>query len=248
MFEFIVIFFTALVATALSSMSGGGASVINIPVLLWLGIPFPLAMSAQKVSSAFWVLPAAYNYLIDRKINWRFLIIFSLVGLIGAYLGVAVILKTDQRIMEIVVGILILLLVAYTYFKKDIGLTEHKVYSKSRRLLAYPGSLVLGFYESIFGSGNGILMAILTFYTRGFDFIDALGYYYAAAFAWVVFAAGLLITKGYFSLTVMIPIVAGSLIGGYFGSKYAKYKGNEFIKIVFVLFGAVLGIKLLLGF
>ena len=150
--------------------------------------------------------------------------------------------------MEIVVGILILLLVIYTYIKKDVGLKESKVYSKTRQMMVYPFALILGFYESIFGSGNGILMSIVTFYTKGFDFIDALGYYFAVAFAWVVFAAGLLIAKGYFSWSIIIPIVTGSLIGGYIGSRYAKYKGNKFIKIVFVVFGSILGIKLLFGF
>jgi len=248
MFEGLIIFITALVATALSSMSGGGASVINVPVLLWLGIPFPLTMAAQKVSSSFWVLPAAYNYLKGRKINWLFLVVFSSIGLIGSYLGVLVVIKTDQRMMELAVGILILLLVAFTYFKKEAGLVEHKVYSKARRAIAYPFALVLGFYESIFGSGNGILMAIITFYTRGFDLIDALGHYFAVAFVWVVFAAWLLIAKGYFSWSVIIPMVIGSLIGGYVGSRYAKYKGNKFVKIMFVIFGGILGVKLLLGF
>ena len=81
-----------------------------------------------------------------------------------------------------------------------------------------------------------------------FDFIDALGYYFAIAFSWVVFAAVFLIVQGYFSWAVVIPIVLGSLVGGYIGSKYAKYKGNQFIKIVFVIFGTVLGLKLLAGF
>ncbi len=247
MFNIIVIFFTSLIATALSAMSGGGASVINIPILLWLGAPFPLAMSAQKISSAFWLLPAAYNYLKDRKVNWFFIIVFSLLGLIGAYLGVIFIIKVNQRAMEIIVGILILSLVIYTYFNKNAGLAENKVYSRSRQILAYPFALILGFYESIFGSGNGILLAIVTFYTKGFDFIDALGNYFAIAFSWVVFAAWLLIAKGYFSWSIVIPIVAGSLIGGYVGSRYAKYKGNRFIKIVFVIFGSILGIKLLFG-
>jgi len=227
-------------------MSGGGASVINIPVFLFLGMPFPLAMSTQKVSSTFWVLPASYNYLKGRKIDWTFLVAFSLVGLIGAYLGVQVILSLDTRVMEVVIGILVLSLVTYTYFKKDVGLKEVRIYSPAKRFIAYPLALILGFYESIFGSGNGILFSVVTFYTRGMDFVDALGYYFAVAFPWVVFAAGLLIFKGYFSFAVMIPAVLGSLIGGFIGSKYAKYKGNQFIKTMFVVIGGILGLKLLL--
>lgn len=166
----------------------------------------------------------------------------------GAYFGVTFILNVDQRVMQIVIGIVILLLVGYTFSSRNMGLAEEKVYSKFRRLLAYFFALILGFYEIIFGSGNGIMFAIVTLKTRGFDFIDALGYYYSIAFPWCLFGAVLFISKGYFDLGVMVPVVCGSLIGGYIGSKYAKYKGNKFIKIVFMIIGTILGVKLLLGF
>ncbi|MFH0770105.1 MAG: hypothetical protein V1926_01875 [Candidatus Peregrinibacteria bacterium] len=40
--KFLAIFCVTLFATFLSAMSGGGASTINLPVFLLLGIPFPL--------------------------------------------------------------------------------------------------------------------------------------------------------------------------------------------------------------
>lgn len=248
MFDFIIIFITGLIATALSSMSGGGASVINIPVLLALGVPFPVATVSQKISSAFWVLPASFNYLKDRKVDWFFLTIFGLIGLIGVYLGVQIVSSFDQRTLEIIVGILILLLVAHTFFRKDIGLSERKAHSKGKQILTYTFALIMGFYESIFGAGNGIMFATVTLHTKGFDFMDALGYYFSIAFPWVIFASFLFIQKGFFDINVAIPIVLGSLIGGYVGSRYAKYKGNKFIKTMFVVIGGLLAIKLLIGF
>lgn len=243
----LIIFVASLVATALSAMSGGGASVINIPVMLALGIPFPLATSAQKVSSMFWVLPAAYNYLRDRKIDWSFLLAFSVIGLVGVYVGVQFVLSINERLAGIIIGLLILALVTYVLLKKDAGLGETEVHSPLRQALAYVVAPVLGWYESFFGSGNGILFAITTFYTRGFDFVDALGYYFAAAFLWEVFAVFLFVSKGYFSVSVMVPVVIGSVIGGYIGSRYAKFKGNRFIKLAFAVIGTILGVKLLFG-
>lgn len=228
-------------------MSGGGSSAIIIPVMLSLGIPFPLATSAQKVSAMFWVLPAAYNYLRDRKVDWRFLILFSAIGLVGVYIGVLVVLSINQRLVEIVIGTLLLALVVYVLLKKDLGLAEQGHYSPLRRSVSYIFAPVLGFYESFFGSGNGILFSIITLKTRGFDFVDALGYYFSVAFLWEVFAVSLFIWKGYFNLPIMISTVVGSIIGGYLGSRYAKYKGNKFIKIMFAIIGTVLGVKLLFG-
>ena len=229
-------------------MSGGGASVITIPALLLMGYSLPLATAAQKVASFFWVLPAARNYLKDRKVDWYFLIIFSLVGLLGVYFGTSIVIYANPRVMQLVIGILILILVAYTFFKKDAGLIEKKEYSKTKKVISYFFAPLLGFYEGVFGSGNGIIFSILTFNTRGFDFVDALGYYLAVVFPWELFAIIIFISKGYLNWSVMIPTIVGSVIGGYVGSRYAKYKGNSFIKIMFVIVGSILGIKLFLGF
>lgn len=246
--EAIIIFITTFVSTILSTMSGGGASMINLPVFLSLGIPFPLAASIQKISGTLWVVPAAKNFLKGRKVDWVFLILFSVIGLFGAYWGVLVAIYVNQRYLEIGIGFIILSLVFYTYFHNQLGLKEEGgKYSIIRKNIAYPFALLLGFYEGIFGAGNAILLAIITFLTRGFDFIAAMGYYFAIVFLWLVFASFLFIQKGYFDLYLTIPAIIGSMAGGYIGSKYARYKGNKFIRLMFISIGAILGIKLILG-
>ena len=228
-------------------MSGGGTGIINFPIFLSLGIPIPLILSMGSLNGVFWVLPASRNYLKGRKIDWKFLIIFSLIGLVGTYFSIKAAINTSQRAFEIFVGSIILVLVTYTYFKKDLGLVEKKTYSKFRQALAYPFALLIGFYENFFGSGNGIVFSLMGYYTKGFDFIDSLGHYYLACFPWLVFGSYLFISKGYFDFWLMSFGIIGSLIGSYFGSKYARYKGNKFIKILLVIIGGILGLKLLFG-
>lgn len=243
----LIILITCFIAALLSSMSGGGTNIIVVPVLLSLGLPLPLVIATGLVNSTFWVLPAARNYLKGRKIDWRFIAAFSIIGLGGSYLGVALVINLQKRIFEIVAGFVILILVVYIYSKKDVGLGVETVASKTREWLAYPFALVLGFYETIFGAGNGIIFTTLTFYTKGFDFISALGHYYAAAFSWAAFSAYLLIRRGYYDFRIMAVAVVGSMAGAYLGSRYARSRGNKFIKILFVAIGGVLGLKLFLG-
>lgn len=237
-----------MIATALSSMSGGGSSIIALPIFLSMGISFPMATSMQKVSAAFWVLISAYNYLKGKRIEWSFLITFSLIGLLGAYFGLFIILNINQDLLKRIVGGFILFLVLYIYFKKNIGIEEQEVHSKFKRFIGYFFALPMGFYESLLGSGNGIAFAAVSFYSKGFDFIKALGYYFAIAFLWVSFAAVFLIQKGYFSWTLVVPAVFGSFVGAYVGSKFAKFKGNKFVKLLFVFVGILLGLKLIIGF
>ena len=243
----IIVLISSALAAFLSAMSGGGASIITLPVFMWTGMSLPLAIAVNKVSALFWTPVSAYSYLKGRKINWGFLFLFAFVGLIGAYFGVQFVLGIDEELLKFVIGIIIFGLVIYTYFKKDLGLKEKDEKSTLKKILTYPFALLMGFYESIVGSGNGIAFAVLTFHTRGFDFIDALGYYFGIAFFWVGFATLLYAQKGFFDFWIMLVAVIGSIIGSYAGSRYAKFKGNRFIKMIFIAIGAVLGLKLMLG-
>jgi len=244
----VLIFCMTFAATALSAMSGGGSSIITVPVFLSLGLSLPLAMSVQQLCCMSWVLPVSSVYLRGRKIDWGFLLSFSVIGLIGAFFGVRTLMMVDQHILSRIIGIIILALVAFTFIHRDFGLQKHNTSTAFSRGGSYFFALILGFYEAIFGAGNGIFFSILAVKLRGFDFKNALGYYYAVCFPWIVLATILLIAQGYFSLAITIPAVAGSVLGGYLGSKFAVYKGNRFIKMVFVVIGGVLGIKLVLGY
>jgi uncharacterized protein len=242
-----VVFVTTFFAALLSSMSGGGTGIIMYPVFLTLGIPYPMVSATQSMMSAFWVLPASGNYLKGRTVDWTFVVLFSLIGFIGAYAGVLFVTSVDQRLLEIGAGTIILLLVMYMYFRKDVGLVKHHSYPTKRQLFAYLFALPIGFYEVLLGVGNGIAVTVVTIYTKGFDLIDGLGHYYIISFSWAVFAVVLFAYKGYFDLGIMAPAVMGALAGAYIGSKYARFKGNRFIKILFIAFGGILGLKLVLG-
>ena len=121
------------------------------------------------------------------------------------------------------------------------------VSSRKREPLAYGIALPMGIYEGVLGSGNGIAFSALCIYAKGFDFMAGLGYYFSISFIWSVVGSLLLIHKGYFSLALIVPAILGSVPGAYIGSRFARYKGNSFIRIVFLVIGGFLGVKLTLG-
>jgi len=240
------VFLVSIIGAFLSVISGGGTSLVTIPIFLSLGMSAQLAIAVNKLSGVFFMPISAYNYLKGKKINWGFLLAFSFVGLIGSYFGAVFVINTDQEVLKNIMGVIILFFAIYTYFKKDLGVVEKKVESGFLKWISYPVALLMGFYESIMGTGNGIAFSILSFYTRGFALIEALGYYFAIGFFWVTFAAGFYIYHGYYNFWFMVSAILGSMIGSYSGSRYAKLKGNKFIKTVFVAIGVVLGLKLVL--
>lgn len=241
----VIVFVTSFFATLLSSMSGGGSSAIALPVFLSLGLSFPLSSVILKISATFWAPIAAYNYLKGRRIEWKFLLLFAAIGLLGAYLGVLAITEINEVLLKRFVGILILVLVVYVSSQRKLGLHEKPVPSTMRKLAAYPFAILLGFYESILGAANGLLFAVVSTKTRGFDFIDAVGHYNIIACFWVLFATVLLLRQGIYDVPLMASGIVGSIMGAYIGSSFARLKGNAFIKAIFAVVGAFLAVKLI---
>jgi uncharacterized membrane protein YfcA len=49
--EQIVLFVISFVANAFSAFAGGGAGLIQLPLLIFLGLPFAIALATHKVAS-----------------------------------------------------------------------------------------------------------------------------------------------------------------------------------------------------
>lgn len=245
----IYIFLISFMATLLSVMSGGGASTINIPSFLALGISLPLASSMQKVASVFWVIPSGLRYLKGKKIDWILLGTISIIGLTGVYFGVNTILVLPKRFFEIVIGIIIVSLIIYSFFKKDFG--EEKISNKKttifEKIMFVPISFIFGFYESFFGAGNGIFFTTFINKIKGYGLKESLGYYFLASWLWNVYASYLFIKNGYFVISFMIAIVLGSFLGAMLGSWYAARKSNTYVKRIFQIMGTALALKLFIG-
>ena len=49
--QLVILFLIAIVANWFSALAGGGAGLIQLPLLIFLGLPFPLALATHKVAT-----------------------------------------------------------------------------------------------------------------------------------------------------------------------------------------------------
>lgn len=242
--QFAIIMLVAFGSTLISSMCGGGSNMISTPFWLMLGFSLPVAMATNTLAGAMWTLVAARNYLRGHAVDWRLIAGMAACGLVGAFFGAQVVMHSDPKNMQKIIGLIILTLVIYTFFKKEFGL-ESKPPTTSRLLTSLAG-FPLGFYESFFGSGNSLITSAILTKTRGLKLLEALGYSYVMSFFWCLFASFMYGSGGNWKLSLIVPSVIGAVCGAYLGSHIGAKKGTRFVKAMFVTIGGVLGLKLLL--
>ena len=76
----LLLFVISLIANIFSAFAGGGAGLIQLPALIFLGLPFAVALATHKVASVALGVGATLRHLREDRLERGFAL-FILVGL-----------------------------------------------------------------------------------------------------------------------------------------------------------------------
>ncbi len=245
----IALFLIAVVANWFSALAGGGAGLIQLPILIFLGLPFPLALATHKVATVALGIGATLRHLREKHLDRSVLLLIAGAGIPGVIAGVHFILDVPERQAEIALGLLTLLLALYSWFKPELGLSAVARHRDTAGFVIGAAVLMLiGFSNGALSAGSGLFVTLWLVYWFGFD--------YKTAVAQTLVAVGLGWNgAGAVSMSLAAPVqwswipalVLGSLVGGYLGAHSSILAGNAAIKRLFELVTLVVGLKLLWG-
>ena len=249
MFDQLILFVASLVANFFSALSGGGAGLIQFPMLIFLGLPFGVALATHKVASVALGLGATLRHLKAHHLERRFSLIILAAGLPGVILGASIILFVPERLATFLLGVLTLGLGVYSVFKPDLGLAHVPKNRDGRALMVgVAGLFFVGFLNGSIASGTGLFLTMWLIHHFGLDYKRAVAYTLVlCGLVWNGTGALVLGMLGTVAWTWMPALLAGSILGGYLGSHMAINKGNMWIKRAFESITILIGLKLIWG-
>lgn len=244
--EYIIGFIASIIANFLSALAGGGSGLFLLPALLFLGIPFPIALASHKIATVGLGIGASYRHSQVDGINWKMIIGLCLVGIPGVILGALYAVLIPEQVARLCLGGLILGLALLNLCKlstpsnsnPDISLT-------TRSVLGLFGIFIIAILNGSLTSGTGLLFTMWLVQWFGLPFILALSYTMIVC-SLVYNMVGALVLGSHVSVDLMfvVLLVVGAVLGGYWGANLSLKKGEAFIKTVFtsscVLIGSVL--------
>jgi uncharacterized membrane protein YfcA len=249
MLEQILIFTISLVANIFSALSGGGAGLIQLPVLIFLGLPFGVAVATHKVATVALGVGATIRHLKESHLERRFALFIVASGLPGVILGASFILQVPDRMAEIVLGILTLSLSIYSFFSPQLG-QNHQPTHRNRNgyLLGGITLFVIGILNGSLTSGTGLFVTLWLVQWFGLDYKRAVAYtLILVGLFWNGAGAITLGILGEIHWLWIPALLLGSVIGGYLGAHLAIVKGNTLIKRSFEVVTLLVGVKLIVG-
>ena len=247
-FDQILLFVVSLVANLFSALAGGGAGLLQLPALLFLGLPFGVALATHKVASVFLGLGATARHMRSSSLDWKFALFILAMGLPGVVLGASIILQVDDRISQGLLGVLTLGLGLYSWFKPELGQVTAATHRDLRGYVI--GGLILFLIGGLNGSltsGTGLFVTLWLVRWFGLDYKAAVAYTMVlVGIFWNGSGAITLGVLGEIEWSWLPALILGSLIGGYLGAHFAIVKGNKLVKRSFEVVTILVGVSLIM--
>lgn len=245
----LLLFAASFVANWFSALSGGGAGLIQFPMLIFLGLPFAIALATHKVASVALGLGATIRHMKEGGLAPRESFIILGAGLPGVVLGASLILKAPERGAIVVLGVLTLALGLHSVLRPTLGIAhEPRNWRGPGLYTGIAGLFGVGFLNGSITSGTGLFLTMWLIHHFGMDYKRAVAYTLVlCGLFWNGTGAVVLGYLGTIAWQWMPALLAGSILGGYAGSHIAIKKGNLWIKRSFEVVTILIGLKLIWG-
>jgi uncharacterized protein len=224
--EFAVFLFLAsTVGGALNAVAGGG-SFVAFPALLFTGVP-PIPANATN-TLALWTGAAASGGAYRNRLDvpTRVLLPLLVTSLIGGIAGAVLLLRTPAHtFMRVLPWLMLAATLLFLFGKKLAGNRASSVgHGATTAAIVWASIFELGVavYGGYFGGGIGIVNLAMLAAVGMTDIhaMNALKSILGVAINGV--AALVFVVKGAIFWPQAVVMIAGALVGGYFGAHYAQ--------------------------
>ena len=249
MIDIIILFLISFIANTFSAFAGGGAGLLQLPLLIFLGLPFSVALATHKLASVALGIGATTRHFREGSLNWRLSLLILASGLPGVMLGALVIVHVPERPAELALGILTMGLGLYSILQKELGQSLQRSQQNIQHTTI--GVIILFLIGALNGSltsGTGLFVTLWLVRWFGFDYKQAVAYTLVlVGLFWNGTGALVLGLQGPIRWDWVPVLLVASALGGYTGAHFAISAGNRWIKRVYEVVTLLVGMKLILG-
>ena len=249
MIDIIILFLISFIANTFSAFAGGGAGLLQLPLLIFLGLPFSVALATHKLASVALGIGATTRHFREGSLNWRLSLLILASGLPGVMLGALVIVHVPERPAELGLGILTMGLGLYSILQKELGQSlQTSQKNIQHTTIGVVVLFLIGALNGSLTSGTGLFVTLWLVRWFRLDYKQAVAYTLVlVGLFWNGTGALVLGLQGPIRWDWVPILLAASALGGYTGAHFAISAGNRWIKRVYEVVTLLVGIKLILG-
>jgi hypothetical protein len=238
----LIIFLTGLAGGFLGGIIGG-AGIISIPVLIFLGLSADSAIATNALTGLGIAASTLPVYHKAGAVRWKTGFKLAPVALLGGLIGASALVRVDASTLTVLVGVLLLLMIPVVLLNskglKPVHEDGHMI------ALGYLVYLLVMAYGGFLGAGAGLFAMYALVYFFGMTYIQAKATLSVTTIFLVAVALAIFLAHGLVNFKLGVPLTIGMFIGAAIGAKTALEQGNAWVRGVFIVVAVASAAKLL---
>ena len=215
-----------------------------MPVLIFMGLPAHVAVGTMRLAT-LGMATSISEFLREKKVRISLGLHFALISVIAGIVGPRITLEIPAIYLEKLIGIFIIFVLLYMFFRKDIGVMCRSHTPAHRKMIGTILYGVLACVSVMVGGGAGIFTTAVLISCFGLTFLEAAGTRKIMIFILSITAIITYAFGGAINWTYGIVLFAGSVLGAHAGANYGLEKGEKWVRRLFMIVVILSAIKLL---
>jgi len=226
----------------------GGGSIFTVPVMVFLGLPGPVANGTNRIAIIAQNITAVGEFFRRGHSDFRLSATLAATASLGAYFGARVGVDLEgeafnRTVAAVLIGVAILMALGE---EKPKGAQAGASPSPAKNLvLGHLLMIAAGFWGGFIQIGVGFLMMPILHRVMGLDLVRTNMHKVFIALVFSVVALAVFASEVEIAWIAGAALAAGNALGGYAGAHAAITRGAGLIKFAFYAMIAAMAAKLL---
>lgn len=241
----IFILLIGFIGAFVGSLSGG-AGLIVVPVLLFLGVPPHVSLGSFNFGDLGFKVGNIIKFFQHKNlgVKWKDVLVLTIIAVPATILGATIVVSTDPEILSKFVGVVLLILLPLIFVNKNLGIEENRARG-ARLVWSHIAFFITRVWMGFFSPGSGLIETYVKIKGYGFTILQGkavsrIPHILAGIGGIIVFAL-----SDFIDYRLAVILFIGMLFGGYVGTHYAIKKGDKWIKPILGIVVIITAIKMI---
>jgi uncharacterized protein len=241
----IILVLVGVAAGFLNVMAGGG-SMISVPVMVFMGIPGPVANGTNRIAILAQNITAVITFFKKGYSDFRLSLTLSFCALPGAIAGAFIGTRLEGVWFNRTLAVIMLAVMIVMALKKETKQQESvTTITRKRMVIGHLLMLVVGFFGGFIQIGVGFILFPILHNVLGLDLVRVNMHKVFIIGTYTIAALIIFITQVELLWVLGICLALGNSIGAWLGAHMSVTKGDTLIKTVLNTVLVIFIVKLL---
>jgi len=243
-FMYLAVIAAGLFAGFVNTLAGSG-SLITLPLLMFLGLPANIANGTNRVGVLVQAIVSSLSFKKQKLFTVKGTMWMVLPAVAGSLLGSLIAVKINERIMEVLIGGLLIFMFFIILYKPEQWVREHALsITPRRRWWVSVIFFFIGIYGGFIQAGVGFFLLAALVLGAGLGLTKANAHKVLLVAFLTSIALTVFIISGQVNDLYGIVLAVGQGVGGWLGSKVAVSWGPKVVRIILLVAIMASAIKL----